>query len=307
MPRRTLSQIISTVQKRTGGQVASGEIFEAINDANKRIHRMEPWPWLGAEANIVVYPVYSTGKITVTDGSVNVTGTDTVWNTGWKYRALNFGSNSFYDISTITGPTTLGLVQAPQTGSVWNLVNYSIFQNAFPMPADYEPGTEVLLVNPKIRYRLLKLPRYTFENRASALGVYFTNFQDSWTDYGYDEVSKVYLIKMSPPSSGSTEYRLVYRRKPPDMTAFDDMSWLPESFDEALAYMAEYMVMRMHKMQGWMEAKQEAHQIILNMRRQLATSMQDIFAVYQNWPVHSSPSPSMYGAGLIISPPVGGL
>lgn len=307
MARRTLSQIIATVQRRTNGQVATGEIFEAINDANKRIHRMEPWPWLGAEYNISVAPTYSTGTITPVDGSTTVTGVDTVWDITWKYRGLTFGSNTPYDVSSFGSPTSLTLSQAPRTGSVWSGVAYTLFQNAFPMPADYEPGSEVLLVNPKIRYRLLKLPRYTFESRAVALGVYFTNFQDAWTDYGYDETNKVYLIKLSPPSSGTTEYRLIYRRKHPDMSLFDDMSWLPESFDEALTYFAEYIVKKDNQIPGWMEAKQEAHQIVINLRRQIATSMQDIFSVYRNWPISSTPSPSMYGAGLIIAPPTGGL
>ena len=306
MATRTLQQMIATVQRRTGGQVSPGSIFEALNDANKRVHRLEKWPWLFTTANIPVQGSYTTGTISVNDQSTAVTGNGTTWTSLLPgYYSLYFGTNSYYPIQTIGSDTSLTLKQAINTGSNWTNVAYTIYQDTYALPADCEPGAQMMVVNPRIRYRLLHIPRWNRETRQTSIGVYFSNFQDCWSEAGYDDTTTSHLIVFSPPPSATTEYLLIYRRQAPDLVQLTDIPIIPESFNEALCFIAEYLVKRHDQMPGWQEAKQEGYQIVTNLRRQISTQPQDIFSMYRSWPMQQTPS--MYGAGLIISQPSGSL
>lgn len=310
MPARTLQQMMATVQRRTGGKVSLGSIYEAINDAARRISRLYKWPWLVTESNIQVASSYTTGTINVNDQSTNVTGVGTLWSSmigSNQLKTLYFGTNATYPISTIVGDTTMSLKQSINTGQNWTNATYTIYQDVYPLPADCEPGTEILIVNQRIRYRLLRLQKYALETRSVSIGVFFTNFQDSWCEAGYDDTTKQYLIKLSPPPSTVTEYKLFYRKVPADYTTLVSTCAIPPMFQDAICFMAEYIVKRQDQMPGWAEAKTEAFQTVQSLRQQIATAPQDIFSMYRSWPASNTASPSMYGAGLIISPPTGGL
>jgi hypothetical protein len=304
MASRSVAQIIATVQRRTGGKISPGVIYEALSDANKRIHRLYKWPWLYNETLIQLQPSYSTGTISVTDGLTGLTGTGTNWNTNWKYKRVYFGSNTDYQISQFVSPTSAILNIAPSTGQNWVNVPYTIYQDTYAVPGDCEPGSHVAFVNPKIRYRLLKLARYALENRAVALGTLFSNFQDSYSDAGFDDANSAYLIRVSPPPSAQVEFKLIYRRRVLDINLLTQTMLVPESFDEALALMTEYLVKRPDGIAGWMEAKQEAYQIVKNMRQQVLTETNDVFQMYGSWPY--ADNTSMYGNGVVINPPQGG-
>lgn len=308
MASRQLNQIMATVQRRTGGKVSPGSIYEAINDSTRRINRLYKWPWLVAESNIQVQTNYTTGTINVNDLTNTVTGVGTAWTPeAGSNKTLYFGTNSTYPVQTISNGTTLTLKQSINTGQNWTGATYSLYQDTYPLPDDCEPGTEILIVNQRIRYRLLRLQKYALETRSVSIGVFFTNFQDSWCEAGYNDTTKKYLIKLSPPPSTVTEYKLFYRRTPPDFQTMADTCSIPPMFQDAICFMAEYLVKRHEQMAGWQEAKVEAYQIIQSMRQQIATAPQDIFSLYRSWPASNTASPSMYGAGLIISPPTGGL
>lgn len=304
MSRRSVQNLIADVQKRVGGKVAVGKIFTALCDANKRANRLERWPWLMAESNIGVNGTYTTGTVSITDGTTTLTGAGTTWdNVNWRYKRLYVGSNTDYEIASFGGVGSATLAQAISAGQDYTAVSYTIFQNVYALPSDYEPGTELLIVNPRIRYRLLKLPRETMEARNVSLGVYFQTYQDSFADAGYDATNKVYLIKFAPNPGSATEYKLIYRKRPPDLATITDTTFIPESFDEALVFIAEYLVKRTEGIPGWAEAKEEGYQILQNLRRQVMRSNEDIFALYSNW---SAQAPSMFASGVIINPPTSG-
>lgn len=303
MARRSVQHLLADVQKRVGGQAPVADIYTALQTANKRINGMERWPWLITEANIGVNGTYTTGTVSINDGTTALTGVGTSWSPTWRYKRLFIGSNTDYEIASFTNATTATLKSAINTGQNWSGATYTIFQNTYALPADFDSGAELLIVNPRIRYRLLKLPRATMETRSVSLGVYFQSYQDSWADAGYDETNKVYLIKFSPNPGSTTEYKLIYRRRVPDLAAVADTTFIPESFDEALVYMAEYLVKRQMGIPGWAEAKEEAYQIVQSLKR-WAKGNADIFSLYSNW---GTQGPSMMGSGVIINPPTGGV
>jgi hypothetical protein len=301
MAQRTVNTVLGAVQRKTGASITT--IMDALRRQHRMLYAQYSWPWTYQDATLPVRGSYTTGTISITDGTANLVGTDTVWSTLWKYKRINIGSNVTYKVATFMTPTTATLTQVINTGQDWTDQNYTIFQDTYALPADCEPGDIICIVNPQVRYRLQHWPRLTAESRSVAIGVMFNNFQDVWTDAGYDEVANCYLIQFSPSCGSTTEYKIIYRRRMPDITDATSTSAIPETFDLLLEHMTEWEVRRLQGDQGWQAAKQEAYQILKGMRKRIATSLDDTYAVYSTWPTLGQSSFFDASTGLMLAGP----
>lgn len=299
MAARTFGSIAAGIARKTGGQVPMGEIFDAIQDANKEIHNKYEWPWTRAEFLIPVQPPYQTGTVSITNGSTSLTGTSTVWDTSWKYKRLLLGGIN-YQIATINSPTSATLVQPINVASNYVNAPYKIFQDTYALPSDCEFGTILIVVNPRLAYRLVKLPVYAFEMRYNWPPALFTNVLEAITDAGVDDTTHAALIRFGPQPNSYDEYRMIYRRRPPTLTALTSTTLFPESFDRVVELLAEYYVRfgRPTPMPGWMEVKQEAFQQLQNMRRKMTTSLDDNYATYSTYPSYEKSS--IFAGGLFV-------
>jgi len=212
-------------------------------------------------------------------------------------------SSTDYQVSAFGSGTTATLAQVIDTGQNWSGVGYTIYQDVYPLPSDCEPSDVVAIVNTQIRYRLLHVGRYTLENRSIGNGFFTTNYQDSWCDAGYDDTNSVYLIRLSPPPAAACEYRIVYRRRVPDVTTTTAHTEIPETFDKCLELLTEAEVRRKHRLPGYQEAKQEGYQILQNLRKRVQTGIDDRFSQYTTWPPLSNVSMVDTGSGLVMAGP----
>ncbi len=301
MPARTLGTIAAAIHRHTDGQIPFTEIIEAINNANQEIHAKYEWPWTRAEAQINVHGTYQVGTISVADGSKFVTGVGTTWDITWLYRRILIGQTDHL-IADVTSPTALTLVQGVNQGQSFVNVDYKIFQDMYPLPDDCEFGSILLILNPLYRYRLRYIPVYTLERQNIWLPGFFTNFQMGFSDAGIDDATNKNLIRMTPPPSATAEYRIIYRRRVPDLSQLPNLSLFPESFDRVLETMAEYYARFYRKtpMPGWMEVKEEAYQLLQVMRRKMAQTMYDNYAAYSTYP--ASDNLSFYSSGVFVGP-----
>lgn len=301
MPVRTLGTIAAAISRHTRGEVPFGEIIQAIQDASVEIQSKYDWPWTWAEANIQLQPTYNVGTVTVADGSTDVTGTSTVWDAAWRYKTLQLGSYT-YPIASVGNVQFLQLKQGVNQGQGFTDAGYTIFQQDYPLPDDCEFGSITVLVNPLYRYRLRYVPRYTLERQQVWLPSFYTNFQTGYADGGYDDVTKKSLIRLTPPPSAAGDYRIVYKRRVPDLSAMTNQTLIPPSFDRVIELMAEYLVRlnRPTPMPGWMEKKQEAYQLLQTMRKKMSTSPYDNYPGYQTYP--TADALSFYTDGVFIGP-----
>jgi hypothetical protein len=311
MALRTVQVMIADIARRTGGQIPIGVIMDAIESANKEIHVKYDWPWTRAEANIQIQAPYQVGTLSINDQTNVFTGSGTSWSPAWQYKRLYLGQNNVdYLVNGFSDATDGTLVQTINTGT--NFVNstYTIFQDTYALPADCEFGSILLIVNPIYRYRLRYVPSYTLDFQSIFSRVFFTNFQSGFADNGYDDTGKTGLIRFAPAPGSICEYRIVYRRRPPSLQGLASTPTLPESFDRAIELLAEYKIRFGQKtpMAGWMEVKQEAYQMILDMRRRISTSMQDNYSAYSQYPYYDQMfgnSQSVFAGGLFIGPTAG--
>jgi hypothetical protein len=304
MAGRNLQEIAAGVQRRTSGLVPMGEILESIGIANKKIHTEYEWPWTFGETNLQIQPTYSTGTLSITDQTATFTGTGTTWVTSWVYKRLILGTNDHL-ISSFGSATTGTLAQTVNLGSNQTNVGYTIYQDLYALPDDCEFGNILIVMNPTYRYRLRYLPRYTLEWQAVWPRI-FNNIQTGFADGGYDVATGKSLIRMAPPPAAVAEYKMIYRRRPPDLTTLTQTTWLPESFDDVMESMSSYLAKtaRAKPIAGWMEDKQEAYQRLKAMRRRMvAAAGYDAYATYVAWPYYEGASNE--AGGLSIGPTTG--
>lgn len=283
MPRATYRQIVAEIQRKPGLEsISLGEITDAVQTAAKDIGN-QPWPFNYAETNILVPAPISTGTVNLTDGTAAVTNTVAgAWNSvigqpGWRFR---FGTSNLDYIATITGGATATLAQVVNLGS--NLVGstYVLYKDTYNYPLDYIVGSDVALLQPLIRTRVPKIPRYKFEMIMNAgLRSFSTNIQMFYCDAGQGTTGPVALpvfqFRLGPPPAGPAELRLCYHSMAPDLVIGNYLQ-LPEGFDEIIGLVAASKLYDVHKQPGMSEGvKALAAGKIRLLKRQVATQTID--------------------------------
>lgn len=277
MSRATFQQVIAEVQRMPGfARISLGEIIDAIATAAKDLGN-QPWPWNYAETNVIVPPAYTTGTINVTDGTNVVNGVLTVWDVSWYGRRIRFAnSNLDYIVQTIVNPTQILLAQPVNIGANIAGGTYTLYQDTFVYPTDYILGSDVALLQPLVRTRIPKIPRYKFEMVMNAgLRSFSTNIQMFYCDQGEDLTTGLFRFRIGPPPSGPAELRLCYHQMAPDLVA-TQVTTFPEGYDEIITLTAASKLYDLHKMPGESEAaKALAAGKIRLLKRQVATQTID--------------------------------
>lgn len=268
MAARTVGDMIANVQRKVGPSVGVplGEIADALNVANRKVHSLYEWPWTYKEYNVPVQASYSTGTITLTPGLATVTGAGTTWVGTWTNKRLLVG-NVDWPILSVGGAGTLTLEQTYNGGAVLTGNSYTIYQDTYPMPTDFEPGQDMILMQPDIRLQIRCIPRYSLEQQTNIMKNFFTNLTLAYADAGR-QANGQYLIKLVPPPSSYNNYRLVYKARPADLNLTTDFSGIPESFQDVLELMAEAEVKRVKRIEGWDVAAAIAAKGLVAMKRQ---------------------------------------
>lgn len=272
MARRTLEAMVAAVQRRLNGYtVGLGEIVEALACANKELHRKWDWPWVYSETVISVPANYTLGSINLVANSSTITGVGTAWDTSWTDKRIMTGANNMaYRISQITSPTTMIVLDVPNVSQVG--AGYIIYQDVYPMSADFEPGQDLQLAQPMNRLRVGHIPRIALEEQAISLVQFFSNIPIGYADYGYDAVTRRHKIKVIPPPGGVSQMRLHYRRMPIDLTDPTQMSEVPESFDDVLEWMATASLGMAYQLPVAQMADARATRGLKDLRRRIGTT-----------------------------------
>ena len=263
------------------GSCSLGEVIDAVAQAAQKMGN-EPFPWNYAETNILVPAPYSTGTVSITNGTAALVGLGTVWDVSWYGRRIRFGnSNLDYTVSSINTPTSITLAQPVNLGASLVGASYVIYQDTYLYPDDYIFGSDVSLSQPLIRDRILKIPRYRFENVMNAWARSMsTNIQLFYCDHGLDLTtgtltSRRYRFRLGPPPAGPVELRLCYHQIAPGFSP-NELVTLPEGYDEILGLMAASDLYGSGKASGMGdEVKARAAGLIRLLKRQVATQTID--------------------------------
>jgi len=276
MADRTVAAMIANVQRKTGvgPAIPRMEILQALNTAHLEIHGAYDWPWAYKETNISVNPSYSTGTVSVAVGSTTVTGLGTTWASTWANKRIRLDNNQDWPVASVLNATSLTLVEPYHGAAALSGASYVIYQDVYQMPADFEPGKDLVLLQPDVRIRVRHIPRMALETQSVVLKSLFTNIAMGYSDQGRDSTGR-YLIRIIPPPTNTNTLRLVYKARPTDFAALTDISWLPQTYQDILELSAESEVKRTHGVPGFDVPAAIAARKRLEMKRQVAAGPVD--------------------------------
>lgn len=279
MGYRTLAQFRQEVLRQVKKPLAGAGIYDAdqaINGAYLEVSQYADWPWLKTRYDIPLVAPYTTGTVSATIGSTTVTGVGTTWDVAWFNREILIGNG--YDglvIAQVTSPTTLTLAQAYSGASNVTGSAYSLYQQSYPMPANYSVGRDIAMycVNWRLG-RLTKVDSYTLLDRiamvpalaASQPTVYCNDGVDPWpTSPTYRQMR----FRFWPRPSAVNRLRVEYYQVPVLLATDGDMSVMPQEFDDVLLLLACYKLKKLNGVPGWLDDQTKAMQTLLQMREKV--------------------------------------
>ena len=119
--RDMYTDLQNRVREQTGVSATETQAKRYINTALQDMHigQAEKVPWAERSGVLITQPRYTTGTVTITQGSTTLTGTGTAWTTTNAFGIANArvggkftinGGVEVYEVSTVDSPTSITLV-----------------------------------------------------------------------------------------------------------------------------------------------------------------------------------------------------
>lgn len=135
------------VREQTGVTATENQAKRYINIALHDMHigNGEKFPWAEREAVLVTQDDYTTGTLSVNQGSTSLTGSGTAWNTNNAFSVANMRAGGkividagveTYTISAVGGDTSATLSSA-YTQSDASAVSYVYFEDEYALASDF--------------------------------------------------------------------------------------------------------------------------------------------------------------------------
>ena len=263
-----------------GANVSLGEVHQAIDTANKKVHLSFHWPWSYGDTNLLIQAPWSgpVGTVDVVNQvspsllESNSGGLDTTW-TGMRIQVGN--SNVDYKVASFPAADQILLAQPLNLATPLVDATYTLYKDTYTLPADCDVAQDLMIAIQNVQIVVRHVPRYTFENYALAQLQSSTSMTQFYADTEFNTTLGLYQIRFMPPISTVGEYRLVYRKRPPDLTAPNATSALPEGYDEILELVASAKLMGDYGLPGAEKKAAEAAGAIRLMRRMVEGALID--------------------------------
>jgi hypothetical protein len=147
----TFSELYTDLQNRvrdTTGVTATETIAKRyinIGLIDMHLGVAEKLPWAERSAVLITQPQYTTGTVSISQGSVTLTGTSTLWTTTNAWSIANAraggkfvinGTPEVYEVSSVGGAGTITLVSR-YVGSDVTAGSYIYFEDEYALAADF--------------------------------------------------------------------------------------------------------------------------------------------------------------------------
>lgn len=188
---------------------------EFLNNRYEQVLEACDWKDARYHATIQTVAAYTTGTVTFTVGSANVTGSGTGWVTGQTgMKMYRPGDQVLYTFTWLTGTTgTLDRVYegmpGDAAGKTYTASTYVLMQNVYQLPADVRSVLSIL--NPVTNLPLLRFSK----EKLDEIGGPRTLVQDPESFADYDDSAEasppvVHQIELYPPPQYARGYSVEY-------------------------------------------------------------------------------------------------
>jgi hypothetical protein len=148
---RTFSDMYTDLTNRIRAQTGTSGPIDVmkryINIALQDIHigAKERLPWAERQAVLVTQPSYTTGTVSITQGSTTLTGASTLWNTANAWGATNVrkygklllsGGLENYEVASVVSDTSLTL-SSRFTQADLSAASYTYFEDEYDLATDF--------------------------------------------------------------------------------------------------------------------------------------------------------------------------
>jgi hypothetical protein len=141
------TDLTNRIRAQTGSSGPLDTMKRYVQIAHQDIYigARERMPWAERRAVLVTQPSYSTGTVSIAQGSTTLTGSGTLWNTAnaWgvanvrKYGKLVLGGGlENYEVSSVASNTSLTLTSM-FTQSALSGASFVYFEDEFDLAADF--------------------------------------------------------------------------------------------------------------------------------------------------------------------------
>ena len=122
------------------------KVKRLINQGLRDWSIQRPWPILMRRAELRTFPDYSTGTVTVTQGSATLTGASTLWNTNNAWTEKNVqatfkfqrtADSEIYEVSSVGSDTAITLL-SKYTKATAAAAAYNIWQDEYALASDFD-------------------------------------------------------------------------------------------------------------------------------------------------------------------------
>lgn len=137
-------ELLNSVRESTTTSATTTIAKRYINRSLFDMHIDSAFQWAERRAVLLTHPTYTTGTVTISQGSTALTGSSTLWNTAnaWSVNnaraggRLNLGGNDVYTVSTVTSDTAITLEERFVASDVSG-GNYTYYEDEYALASDF--------------------------------------------------------------------------------------------------------------------------------------------------------------------------
>lgn len=261
---------IASTDTDSNGTLMSANVLRWLNYVQQDIQARWPWPWASGREAIATIADYSTGTVSVSNGSTAVTGVSTVFTTthgDGTYFIQFSGTSDFYNVASRAGNTSITLANAFQgtalSGATFILRKffYSLSSTADEVLDIRNWNTPIKLI--QVDFRTIDLINPLVQSTSPAYG-----YMMFGTDSSGNQVFSPYPF---PNDARLFEFRT--KKRPVDLVNTTDTPSIPNKYAHVIAWgaiaLAFAYLRKMDQAEAWNSKFEDR---VMNMKKEYRQS-----------------------------------
>lgn len=166
------TDLTNRIRAQTGSSGPQDVMKRYINSALQDIHvgAKERMPWVERQSVLITHPSYSTGTVSISQGSTTLTGSGTAWNTANVFGQTNAraygklvlnGGLEVYEVASVGGDTSITLASR-FTQDDLSGADYVYFEDEYDLASDFLRVVDFRFFDTARQFRML--PRNDFRS-----------------------------------------------------------------------------------------------------------------------------------------------
>ena len=219
-------------------------VKQALNDVLEEICQAHNFSWLYGNSSFITIKPYTTGTVSVVEGSETVTGTGTEWVAGMVGRKFYCG-NATYEISAFDDETEKLTLSTAYAGDTDTAATYKIYQDEYSLALDVE---DILAV------RQENYPQKLAKKGIEEMDRYYPKrnsfgYPSIYSIVGYDSTDYIKIAVYPIPNQARNIYYR-YKKRVTEMSADESTPIVPLRYRWVLAKGALYITAKHLEMGG---------------------------------------------------------